>query len=382
MAFAMSTTPTARQIPMQALSPQEKNTVLTYQELFGNRAQGYVEEYLQRIGAYDRPEAQPAPQGITPTTNVSGPTPTSVTSADGTVTNLIASPTVTPTAVTTFDELLRTLAGGGTPEMKATTTARTEEVSRVRQQQEDFTKEDAFTDANALMQKAISDALRIAAPKITAYAEGAGTSRSSLAALQTQEAATRGAIEGAAQGAQLTTAYGQVYNQLANVLEGLTRQDPNSPAALLAQAITGSKGMVQYSNVPSPVGTPVQQQGTGQGTQQTQQQRVLPAPTTPAAAGQNVLNPYDDPYGFGNLNDYAPIGRPAPQVTASGTRSNIVIGQGTTDTSTQYDINSSAAFDQQGYRGSAADVADSYDTGAGSYNYVGESAYDAVFGEE
>lgn len=156
---------------------------------------------------------------------------------------------------------------GGTAEQRATTQARQDEIGRNREQQAKYSKEAAATDANALMAKALADALRSQLPAITQASEGAGTSKGSMQALLTQEAATRGAVEGAALGANLSGQYGQIYNQLAGVLEALTRQDPNSPTTMLLQAILGSKGMIQAGST-----TTNQQQTQTRDTTQVQQQ--------------------------------------------------------------------------------------------------------------
>lgn len=137
--------------------------------------------------------------------------------------------------------------GGGTEAQKTQQTERQTEIGRGRATQDKYTKEAAFTDAQALVNKSIADALEAAMPQIAAQLEGAGTSRSSLAANLTQKAATKGATEGAALGANLAGTYGQISNQLSGVLEMLTRSDPNSPAAMLLQAIIGSKGLVSSS---------------------------------------------------------------------------------------------------------------------------------------
>lgn len=188
-------------------------------------------------------------------------------------------PTSTPTALNELDKLLLQLSQGGTSAQQKIQAERLAEIDRNRTQQGQYSKQAAMSDAQALMDKAIQDALRIASPQITAAAEGAGASKSTLRAQMLQEAATRGAIEGAAQGTQLASAYGQQYNQLAAVLENLTRQDPNSPTALLAQTIVGSKGIIE------PI-KPVAEQTQNQATQ-----------TTPAQSNTVATNPYaQSPY--------------------------------------------------------------------------------------
>lgn len=133
---------------------------------------------------------------------------------------------------------------GGTPETQQRLADRDIEITRNREQQGKYSKEAAFSDSKALMDKALHDALERELPQITAASEGSGTSKGSMKALLTQRAAERGATEGAALGAGLSVQYGGLSNQLASTLELLTRTDPNSPEALLLQAILGSKGLV------------------------------------------------------------------------------------------------------------------------------------------
>lgn len=165
--------------------------------------------------------------------------------ADGKEAVAAGTPTTTFSAIEALDSLLATLSAGGTDEQKLLTQARGEEVSRVRNQQDAYSKDAAMADSQSLINKAIADAMRAAEPRITSYAEGAGASKSSMAALLSQEAATKGAVEGAALGTQLSSAYGQIFNQLESILENITKQDPNSPTGMLLQAIIGSRGIIE-----------------------------------------------------------------------------------------------------------------------------------------
>jgi hypothetical protein len=159
---------------------------------------------------------------------------------------------------------------GGTPETQQRLADRDLEIQRNREQQGKYSKEAAFTDSQALMDKALHDALETALPQITAASEGSGTSKGSMRALLTQRAAETGAREGAALGVQTSVAYGGLSNQLASTLEMLTRSDPNSPEALLLQAILGSKGLVSdtvSSQVSDTTGTKNTNAVTNQGAQ-------------------------------------------------------------------------------------------------------------------
>lgn len=151
----------------------------------------------------------------------------------------------------------------GTPEQQQQQTERQREIERNRAAQGTYSKDAAFADAQSLVNKSIQDALEKAMPAIFAASEGAGTSRSSMGALLAQRAAERGAVEGAALGTQTAVAYGGIQNQLAGILELLTRSDPNSPANLLLQTIAASKGLVSEQSGNQDTSSISQKQQTG-----------------------------------------------------------------------------------------------------------------------
>lgn len=200
-----------------------------------------------------------------------------------------------------------------------------------------FSEERAKAEGQALIDKAIADALEAALPQITQGLEGAGTSKSTIAANLTQKAATKGATEGAALSANLGVQYGQLSNQLttafaqldattaselartlatvgtnfantgvssnldfeklvtqevanygnqnvqlAGVLEALTRSDPNSPEAMLIQAIAASKGLVS-SGTQNQVGSTNSDKSQGQVTNTSGQQNTTNTTRQPTA---------------------------------------------------------------------------------------------------
>lgn len=199
---------------------------------------------------------------------------------------------------------------GGTETQKAQQAERQTEINRGRTTQDKYTKEAAMTDAQFLVNKSISDALEAAMPQISAGLDAAGTSRSTLAAALTQKAATKGAVEGAALGANLSSQYGQVNLGFANVLEELTRADPNSPDAMLLQAILGSKGLVTQgttataqSSVSNKTGTAIENTDA-QVTAQTENKDYIPLSLPPlnqttalSPKVQAATNPF---YAFSN----------------------------------------------------------------------------------
>lgn len=209
----------------------------------------------------------------------------------------------------------------GTPSQIALQNERFTEITRNREFQGDYSKGAAKKDAQALMDKALHDALEKALPQITAQSEGAGTSKSSMGALLTQRAAEGGAREGAALGAQLGVSYGQLNNQLASTLELLTRADPNSPENLLLQAILGSKGIVQ-SGTTSTVGSSTSS-GTSVGNTTNTQ-----GPSTQTTIG--TKNPNMPISGFTPQNPTQPNQQPSNPYFAigAGNPNAISVGQG------------------------------------------------------
>ena len=150
----------------------------------------------------------------------------------------------TPEAIAALNKLLATLAGGGDANQQTISNERVAEIGRARKLQGQFSPDAAEAGGNALISKAIKDALLTLMPQITAASEGAGTSKGSMRALLTQQAGEKGATEGAALAANLGVQYGTLQSQFENTLAELTKQDPNSPLGQLAQLIIGSKSIV------------------------------------------------------------------------------------------------------------------------------------------
>jgi hypothetical protein len=138
-------------------------------------------------------------------------------------------------------ELIKALQGGGTAEMQASSARRAEEVSAVRGQRADYTKEAAFTDAQGAMDAQRRQALEQLLPSINAASAGAGTSRSSMRALLLQDAAQKASDSASALGLKASVDYGNISTGLSGVLENLTRME-NPQTAMLLQAIQTAKG--------------------------------------------------------------------------------------------------------------------------------------------
>lgn len=229
---------------------------------------------------------------------------------------------------------------GSSPDYDRSQAERKTEIDRNRQTQASYSKEAATTDANVLMQKAIADALEAAMPQITAGLEGAGTSRSTMAAALTQKAALKGATEGAALGAGLGAQYGQINTALSGVLEALTRSDPNSPTAQLLQAIIASKGLVTQGTQASVGSTEGQKAATTASTTApaTITTNIARTPTVPGAysgggSGMAIGGLLPGDIGYGSVLA-ASVGAPDP--TSSGPRSMSIMN--TTDAENLYKV--------------------------------------------
>lgn len=132
---------------------------------------------------------------------------------------------------------------GGTADQRKIADARTEEISRNRELQGDYSKEAAIADAKELTNYFARLLSEQQMPAILRAEEAAGASASTVRGLLTQQAIQRTSESAAQVGAELATKYGQISANLANTLEALTRQDPNGVAAQLLQALNVGKGI-------------------------------------------------------------------------------------------------------------------------------------------
>lgn len=181
---------------------------------------------------------------------------------------------------------------GGTADQRDITDARLLEIQRNRETQGDYSKDAAFADAKSLTDYFTRVLSEQQMPGILRAAEGAGASQSTVRALLTNDAVAR-ASEGAAKvGTEISAQYGNINVGLANVLEELTRQDPNSISNQLLEALniakgieqTGSQGQVSNkTGVTNTTGTTVQNTGGKvEDTNRQYQQPVNNAGATPA----------------------------------------------------------------------------------------------------
>lgn len=177
--------------------------------------------------------------------------------------------------------------------------ARQEDITAQQQTQADYSKENAFTDAQGLMNKALADTMQQLLPSINMASEGAGASQGSMRALLLQQAAQKAATEAAALGAQQAVDYGNISNSAGSVLEALTRQDTSAAQALieamklkLAAAQTSTPSTSSVS-----IGTPSNQKTIGAKPNPTQNQGLASAVFLPSNTPASTSSFFNRPGG-------------------------------------------------------------------------------------
>jgi hypothetical protein len=143
-----------------------------------------------------------------------------------------------------LDQLIAQLAAGGTPEMQRQAAQRLALLQATQGQQAGFSKDAAFADAQGLMSQQMRRVMESLIPSISRAAEDAGSSGGALRALLMQDAAAKAAESSAALGVQTATNYGNISTNYAQVLEALSRGDPQAEQ-LLISALGTAKGGTQ-----------------------------------------------------------------------------------------------------------------------------------------
>jgi hypothetical protein len=110
---------------------------------------------------------------------------------------------------------------------------RATEIDANRDQREQYSRENAFADAEGLMQQQLAASLQESGSAMTRAMEGAGASGSSLRALLVSQQAKEAAQAAAALGAQQAVSYGGIANDASQLLELLTRPDDAALQALV-----------------------------------------------------------------------------------------------------------------------------------------------------
>lgn len=219
------------------------------------------------------------------------------------------------------------MIAGGTIAQKALEKERMTEIQRNRVTQDKYSKEAAFADAKGLANYFTRILTEQQLPGILRGAEGSGASQGTTRALLTQQAIARNAEGAAKVGIDAAAAYGNVNVSLANVLEELTKNDPNSIANQLLQALNISKGIETSGSSATSGSTTQNTTGTqnqttvNSGNTQVTNKQVNPQPTitmpqyempapayTPSAqagTGYIVANaPQNEPYAEANFISY------------------------------------------------------------------------------
>lgn len=140
-----------------------------------------------------------------------------------------------------LDTLIQQLLGGGTAEQKKNSKERDLVTAVVQDLLQQYSKQQAFTDASGLMALNLKRSQEANAPAIAKSIEGAGTSASSMQGLLASNLANDSALAASALGADQAKAYAGAQTNLASLLENLSRPD-NTIITALNNALNTAKG--------------------------------------------------------------------------------------------------------------------------------------------
>lgn len=140
-----------------------------------------------------------------------------------------------------LDTLIQQLLGGGTAEQKKNSKERDLVTAVVQDLLQQYSKQQAFTDASGLMALNLKKSQEANAPAIARSIEGAGTSASSMQGLLASNLANDSALAASALGADQAKAYGVIQTNLSSLLENLSRPD-NTIITALNNALNTAKG--------------------------------------------------------------------------------------------------------------------------------------------
>lgn len=204
-----------------------------------------------------------------------------------------------------LDALINLLLQGGTSAEQTKVQQRNNEVAILQAQRNQFSPQAALAQSQGLLAQTLRQALEKTLPTITRSAEAAGTSQSSLRALLAQDAAIRAAESASSLGTRAITDFGNVGNNVSQILEALTRSDPNANAALLQalQLSINSQQATANRNANNSVG------GAGSSVipQSGVSQTPFPGTTrTPTAPGVNLIQPAPSQVATQLQNNFGP----------------------------------------------------------------------------
>lgn len=198
--------------------------------------------------------------GVTSTNQTGSTTNNSTTATNQTTRNL------SPELEAELNTLTKQLAAGGTPQMQQDRARRIAVINSAIQQQQNYSKASAFSDAQGLIAQQMRRTLESLLPNINRAAEDSGSSGGALRALLLQDAANKASESSSALGVQTAVNYGNINTNLMQVLESLTRPDATVANSLI-NAVSAGKGAVsQTTGTQTTSGT---QNTTSAGTQNT-----------------------------------------------------------------------------------------------------------------
>lgn len=187
-------------------------------------------------------------------------TQNTTTNANASSTESKVSDYLDPTSRKALEDLIRQLSGSGGiargPGSEKYGQAnkygeqRLKEISTNQANRADYSKANAFADAQAAMASQLAKALEQAMPTLTAGIDAAGTSGSAMQALLTQQAAENAARNAAELGLNAAISYGQLQTGFGDILERLTSEGDPVTNQLL-QALGIAKGAYENTTAKS-----------------------------------------------------------------------------------------------------------------------------------
>lgn len=187
-------------------------------------------------------------------------TQNTTTNANASSTESKVSDYLDPTSRKALEDLIRQLSGGGGVvrgpgsdkyrDVNKYGEQRLKEISTNQANRADYSKANAFADAQAAMASQLAKALEQSMPTLTAGIDAAGTSGSAMQALLTQQAAENAARNAAELGLNAAISYGQLQAGFGDILERLTSEgDPVTNQ--LMQALGIAKGAYENTTAKS-----------------------------------------------------------------------------------------------------------------------------------
>jgi len=165
-----------------------------------------------------------------------------------------------------LEGLIKQLMGGGTEEMERQRRERERAIAQQYALLGQVSPEAAMASGQRLMSLNLQQALEKMMPSISRSVEGAGMNTTSMQGVLGSLMSRDAALGAGALGAQQEAAFAQQRSGLSDVLERLTRADPQATNALI-QALGAAKGSVERgtttSTGPSRTSSPVRQGSSG-----------------------------------------------------------------------------------------------------------------------